>query len=163
MPIKSRIRTIPDHPKPGILFRDITTLLGDHLGLRIAIESLAQHYKGERIAKVAGIEARGFILGGAIAHQLEAGFVPVRKQGKLPLETIGQDYSLEYGTDRIEIHTDAIATGERVLELLFEEQSRRGLSLLLVTHDSRLGDRCQRMLTMGDGMIQSDSATPIPD
>ena len=115
MPIKSRIRTIPDHPKPGILFRDITTLLGDHLGLRIAIESIAQHYKGERIQKVAGIEARGFILGGAIAHQLEAGFVPVRKQGKLPMETIGQDYSLEYGTDRIEIHTDAIAAGERVL------------------------------------------------
>jgi adenine phosphoribosyltransferase len=115
MPIKSRIRTIPDHPKPGILFRDITTLLGDHLGLRIAIESIAQHYKGERIHKVAGIEARGFILGGAIAHQLEAGFVPVRKQGKLPMETIGQDYSLEYGTDRIEIHTDAIAAGERIL------------------------------------------------
>jgi adenine phosphoribosyltransferase len=117
MPIKSRIRTIPDHPKPGILFRDITTLLGDHLGLRIAIESIAQHYKGERIQKVAGIEARGFILGGAIAHQLEAGFVPVRKQGKLPRETIGQDYSLEYGTDRIEIHTDAIAAGERVLNV----------------------------------------------
>jgi len=115
MPIKSRIRTIPDHPKPGILFRDITTLLGDHLGLRIAIESIAQHYKGERIQKVAGIEARGFILGGAIAHQLEAGFVPVRKQGKLPHETFDITYDLEYGTDTLEVHQDAFADGSKVL------------------------------------------------
>ncbi len=115
MPIKSRIRTIPDYPKPGIQFRDITTLLQDPVGMRIAIERLVDPFKGIRIDKVAGIEARGFIVGGAVAHQLEAGFVPVRKKGKLPWETVGQEYKLEYGTDRIEIHTDAILEGEQVL------------------------------------------------
>ena len=115
MPIKSRIRTIPDHPKPGIQFRDITTLLLDPVGFRIAVEGLAQPFRGRKIDKVAGIEARGFILGGAVAKELGAGFVPVRKPGKLPHETIGHDYELEYGTDRIEIHTDAIAKGEQVL------------------------------------------------
>ena len=115
MPIKSRIRTIPDHPKPGIQFRDITTLLQDPVGLRISVEGLVKPFRGEKIDKVVGIEARGFILGGAVAVELGVGFVPVRKPGKLPHETIGQDYELEYGTDRIEMHTDAIAPGERVL------------------------------------------------
>jgi adenine phosphoribosyltransferase len=115
MPIKSRIRTIPDHPKPGIQFRDITTLLLDPVGFGIAVEGLAQPFRGMKIDKVAGIEARGFILGGAVAKELGAGFVPVRKPGKLPHETIGHDYELEYGTDRIEIHTDAIGRGEQVL------------------------------------------------
>jgi len=115
MPIKSRIRTIPDHPKPGIQFRDITTLLQDPVGLRISVEGLVKPFQGEKIDKVVGIEARGFILGGAVALELGVGFVPVRKPGKLPYETIGQDYELEYGTDRIEMHTDAIAPGERVL------------------------------------------------
>lgn len=115
MPIKSRIRTIPDYPKAGIQFRDITTLLQDPVGMRIAVEKLAAPYKGVRIDKVAGIEARGFIVGGAVAHQLEAGFIPVRKKGKLPWNTIGRDYELEYGTDRVEIHTDAILEGEQIL------------------------------------------------
>ena len=115
MPIKSRIRTIPDYPKPGIQFRDITPLLEDPIGLRLAVEGLAAPYKGMEVDKVAGIEARGFILGSAVAIALEAGFVLVRKAGKLPAETIGHDYDLEYGTDRVEIHKDAIKNGERVL------------------------------------------------
>jgi adenine phosphoribosyltransferase len=115
MSIKSRIRTIPDHPKPGILFRDITTLLQDPEGFRLAVQGLAEPFRGVRVDKVAGIEARGFILGGAVALELGAGFVAVRKQGKLPHATVGHDYELEYGKDRIEIHVDAIARGERVL------------------------------------------------
>ena len=115
MPIKSRIRTIPDHPKPGIQFRDITTLLGDEVGFRIAIDGLTDAFRGMNVDKVAGIEARGFILGGAVAKELGAGFVPVRKAGKLPHETVGHDYELEYGTDRVECHVDAVAKGERVL------------------------------------------------
>jgi adenine phosphoribosyltransferase len=115
MPIKSRIRSIPGYPKPGIVFRDITTLLQDPIGFRVTIERLVQGFQGNRIDKVAGIEARGFILGGAVAHQLDAGFIPVRKKGKLPWQTIGQDYELEYGVDRIEIHTDAILEGEHIL------------------------------------------------
>ncbi len=115
MPIKSRIRTIPDYPKPGIQFRDITPLFEDPIGLRIAVEGLAAPHKDMQVDKVAGIEARGFILGSAVAIALEAGFVLVRKAGKLPGETIGQDYDLEYGTARVEIHKDAIKKGERVL------------------------------------------------
>ncbi len=115
MPIRSRIRTIPDYPKPGIMFRDITTLMQDPVGFRLTIEGLVQPYKGRRIDKVAAIEARGFILGGAVAEKLEAGFVPVRKKGKLPNKTVGRDYQLEYGTDRVEIHEDAILEGEQVL------------------------------------------------
>ncbi|MCH8133566.1 MAG: adenine phosphoribosyltransferase [Myxococcales bacterium] len=115
MPIKSRIRTVPDYPKPGVQFRDITPLLEDPIGLRLAVEGLAAPYKGMEVDKVAGIEARGFILGSAVAVSLEAGFVLVRKAGKLPGETIGHDYDLEYGTDRVEIHKDAIKKGERVL------------------------------------------------
>ena len=115
MSIKSLIRTIPDYPKPGIQFRDITTLLEDAKGLRIAVESLAEPFRGDRIDKVAGIEARGFLFGVAVALELEAGFVPVRKAGKLPGATVGRDYELEYGTDRIEIHADALEPGDRVL------------------------------------------------
>lgn len=115
MPIRSRIRTIPDYPKPGIQFRDMTTLLQDPVGLRIAVEQLVAPYKGVRVDKVAGIEARGFVLGGAAAFLLEAGFVPVRKKGKLPWETVEQSYELEYGSDTVEMHTDAILDGEQVL------------------------------------------------
>ena len=115
MPIKSRIRTIPDYPKPGIMFRDITTLLADSLGFRKTVDELVQPFTGNRIDKVAGIEARGFIVGGAVAHQLGVGFIPVRKKGKLPWETIGQDYELEYGIDRVEIHRDAVSAGDRIL------------------------------------------------
>ena len=114
-PIKSRIRTIPDYPKPGVQFRDITTLLLDPEGMRAAVEGLSRPFAGRRIDKVAGIEARGFILGGAVASALAAGFVPVRKRGKLPWTTLGQDYAHEYGSDRVEIHADAIRAGERVL------------------------------------------------
>jgi len=113
--LKSLIRTVPDHPKPGVAFRDITTLLQDPRGIRAAVERLADPFRGQRIDKVAGIEARGFVLGGAVALQLGAGFVLVRKRGKLPWHTIGRDYALEYGTDRVEIHTDSISEGERVL------------------------------------------------
>jgi adenine phosphoribosyltransferase len=115
MDLKSAIRTIPDYPKKGIMFRDITTLLGHPRAFRRAIDELVQPYAGQRIDKVAGIEARGFILGGAIAHQLSIGFVPIRKKGKLPHTVIGEDYDLEYGKDRVEIHTDAIKPGDQVL------------------------------------------------
>ncbi len=115
MDIKSIIRTIPDYPKKGIMFRDITTLWQHPQGQRHAIDQLVWPYAGVRIDKVAGIEARGFVLGGAIAHQLSVGFVPIRKKGKLPWNTIGEEYELEYGTDTVEIHTDAIAEGENVL------------------------------------------------
>ena len=113
--IKSLIRTIPDYPKAGILFRDITTLIADPAGLRTAIDGLVWPFLTERVDIVAGIEARGFILGGAVAHELGRGFVPIRKKGKLPWRTIGQEYSLEYGVDTIEIHADAIHKGSRVL------------------------------------------------
>ena len=115
MPIKSRIRTVPNYPKPGVMFRDITTLLQDAEGFRLTIEQMLAPYHDIRIDKVAGIEARGFILGGAIANKLDAGFVAIRKKGKLPRQTVGQDYKLEYGTDRIEVHTDAILPGEKML------------------------------------------------
>ena len=113
--LKAAIRTIPDYPKKGILFRDITTLLGDARAFRRAVDELVQPYAGTRIDKVAGIEARGFILGGAVAHQLSAGFVPIRKKGKLPHAKVSIAYSLEYGLDEMEMHADAIAPGERVL------------------------------------------------
>jgi adenine phosphoribosyltransferase len=109
------VRTIPDFPKPGILFRDVTTLLRDKQGLRLTIEAFVERYATHGIDRVVGIEARGFILGGALAVALGAGFVPLRKRGKLPGEVIGQDYALEYGTDRIELHVGAIEAGERVL------------------------------------------------
>ncbi|MGA1351325.1 MAG: adenine phosphoribosyltransferase, partial [Burkholderiaceae bacterium] len=106
---------IPNHPKQGIMFRDITTLLKDAVGLRITVNEFVNRYSGMNIQKVAGIESRGFILGAPIAYMLGVGFVPIRKKGKLPSSTIAQEYELEYGTDVIEVHTDAIAQGERVL------------------------------------------------
>jgi len=115
MPIKSRIRTIPHYPHQGIMFRDITTLLKDPVGLRATIQEIVSRYKDVKIDKVAGIESRGFIVGTPVAYELGLGFVPIRKKGKLPAETVGRDYQLEYGSDRIEIHTDAIQKGDRVL------------------------------------------------
>jgi adenine phosphoribosyltransferase len=109
------IRTIPDYPKPGIMFRDITTLLGNARAFRRAVDEMVQPYAGAKIDKVAGIEARGFILGGAVAHQLCRGFIPVRKKGKLPHTVIGEDYDLEYGKDRVEIHSDAVSHGDHVI------------------------------------------------
>ena len=113
--LKDTIRTIPDYPKQGIMFRDITTLLGDARAFRRAIDELVQPWSGTKIDKVAGIEARGFILGGAVAHQLSAGFVPIRKKGKLPHTKVSIAYSLEYGLDEIEMHEDALVKGERVI------------------------------------------------
>jgi adenine phosphoribosyltransferase len=115
MPIKSKIRTVPHYPKTGIQFRDITTLLKDPRGFRVTVDELVLRYKDTKIDKIAGIESRGFILGAPLAYALGIGFVPIRKKGKLPAATIGQEYQLEYGTDRIEIHTDAISKGEKVL------------------------------------------------
>ncbi|WP_161674997.1 adenine phosphoribosyltransferase [Pannonibacter tanglangensis] len=109
------IRTIPDYPKPGILFRDITTLLGNARAFRRAVDALVQPWAGSKVEQIAGIEARGFILGGAVAHQLSAGFVPIRKKGKLPHETVRIAYSLEYGLDEMEMHKDAIRPGDRVI------------------------------------------------
>ncbi len=113
--LKAAIRSIPDYPKPGIMFRDITTLLGDARAFRRAVDELVQPWAGGKIDKVAGIEARGFILGGAVAHQVSAGFVPLRKKGKLPYKRVSIGYSLEYGIDEMEMHEDAIAHGERVI------------------------------------------------
>jgi adenine phosphoribosyltransferase len=113
--LKEAVRNIPDYPKPGILFHDITTLLGDARAFRRAVDELVQPWAGSKIDKVAGIEARGFIIGGAVAHQLSAGFVPIRKKGKLPHTTVRIAYSLEYGLDEMEMHADAILPGQRVI------------------------------------------------
>ena len=113
--LEAAIRTIPDYPKPGILFRDITTLLGDPRAFRRTVDALVQPWSGSKIDKVAGIEARGFIIGGAVAHQLAAGFVPIRKRGKLPHETVRIAYSLEYGLDEMEMHRDGIRPGEKTI------------------------------------------------
>ena len=113
--LRAAIRTIPDYPKPGILFRDITTMLGDARAFRRAVDELVHPWAGSKIDKIAGIEARGFILGGAMSHQLSAGFVPIRKKGKLPHETVRIAYSLEYGVDEMEMHKDAIRPGEKVI------------------------------------------------
>ena len=113
--LKSLIRSIPDYPKTGIIFRDITSLIAHAEGFSTAVKTLCEPYRGQGITKIAGIEARGFIFGGAMAEELGAGFIPIRKKGKLPGAVVGQDYELEYGTDRIELHEDAIVKGEKVL------------------------------------------------
>ncbi len=113
--VQDYIRTIPDFPHEGILFRDVTTLFADPRGFRMAVDQMVHQYAGVRIDKVVGLEARGFILGGAIAHQLSVGFVPIRKKGKLPAACIEQSYTLEYGEAVVEVHDDAITEGERIL------------------------------------------------
>ena len=113
--LRQSIRTIADYPKPGIQFRDITTLLRDAKAFALTVDALIEPWRDQKVDKVAGIEARGFILGGAVAHGLKCGFVPIRKRGKLPHETVRVAYSLEYGVDEMEMHTDAIRAGERVL------------------------------------------------
>lgn len=115
MPFKQYIRNIPDYPKKGVIFRDITTLLSDAQGFRKAVDALVHNHMIDQVDLVAGIEARGFILGGAVAHQLGKGFVPIRKKGKLPWDIIGEEYELEYGVDTVEIHVDSIAAGSHVL------------------------------------------------
>ena len=113
--LKFKIRHVPDFPKPGILFYDITTLLSDPAGFHDVIDALAAPYAGQGIDRVVGIESRGFILAAAVADRLGAGFVPIRKPGKLPSATIAESYALEYGTDQLEIHADAVGPGQRVL------------------------------------------------
>ena len=138
MDLKSLIRTIPDYPKPGIMFRDITTLMADGQGFKAAIARLTEPYRTEPIDIVAGIEARGFIIAGAIADRLGCGFVPVRKKGKLPWRTISQDYALEYGTDTLEMHEDALARGKRVL-LVDDLIATGGTAAAAVSLIGRLG------------------------
>jgi adenine phosphoribosyltransferase len=113
--LKDAIRTIPDYPKPGIMFRDITTLLGNARAFRRSVDELVQPWAGRKIDKVAGIEARGFIIGGAVAHQVSAGFIPIRKKGKLPHKRVSIAYSLEYGLDEMEMHEDAVVRGDKVV------------------------------------------------
>jgi adenine phosphoribosyltransferase len=113
--IRAAIRTIPDYPKPGIQFRDITTLMGNAHAFRRVVDELVRPWTEARIDRVAGIEARGFILGGAVAHRLSSGFVPIRKKGKLPHATVRVAYSLEYGIDEMEVHRDGVAHGERII------------------------------------------------
>jgi adenine phosphoribosyltransferase len=138
--LREIIRTIPDHPKPGIMFRDITTLLGNARAFRTVVDQLVQPYAGIRIDKVAGIEARGFILGGAVAHQLSVGFVPVRKKGKLPFRTISEEYALEYGVDAMEMHEDALKPGEQVL-LIDDLIATGGTAMAAIQLIERLGAR----------------------
>lgn len=113
--LEALVRTIPDYPRPGIMFRDITTLIQDAKGLKLSVDGLAEAFKDEKFDVVAGIEARGFILGGALAHVLGLGFIPIRKKGKLPHVTLSQEYALEYGVDSVEIHADACKPGQKVL------------------------------------------------
>ncbi|MBP8120933.1 MAG: adenine phosphoribosyltransferase [Burkholderiales bacterium] len=138
--IKSLIRTIPDFPHPGIQFRDITTLFNDAAGFRLTIDALVARYAGQAISKVAGIESRGFILAAPLALALGAGFVPIRKPGKLPAERIGLDYQLEYGTDRVEVHVDAIGRDERVL-LVDDLIATGGTALAAATLIETLGGK----------------------
>jgi len=138
MPIKSLIRTIPHYPKQGIQFRDITTLLKDPLGLKVTIDELFKRYEKQKINKVVGVESRGFLIGAPLAYKLGVGFVPIRKQGKLPAETVGHDYELEYGSDRVEIHADAIEKGERIL-LVDDVIATGGTALASIAVIEKLG------------------------
>lgn len=143
--LAAAIRSIPDYPKPGIIFRDITTLLGDARAFRRAVDELVQPYVGLKVDKIAGMEARGFILGGAVAHQLSAGFVPIRKKGKLPHETVRVAYSLEYGVDEMEMHKDAVLNGERVLlvdDLIATGGTAEGAVRLLTSMGSQVVAAC---------------------
>ena len=151
MPIKSRIRTIADHPKKGILFRDITTLIKDPVGFRLVIDSLTQRYirTGVQFDLIVGIESRGFIIGGALSYTLGKGFVPIRKAGKLPGEKISHEYALEYGTDKIEIHRDAIERGMNVL-LVDDLLATGGTALASAALIEKLGGTISEMAFIVD-------------
>ncbi len=140
VPIKSKIRTIPDYPKKGIMFRDITTLIKDPVGFRLVIDSLTQQYIREDVAfdVIVGIESRGFIIGGALSYTLGKGFIPVRKAGKLPAETVRHEYALEYGTDVIEMHKDSLSKGTRVL-LIDDLLATGGTALAAASLIEKLG------------------------
>jgi adenine phosphoribosyltransferase len=146
MPIKSRIRTVPDYPKKGIMFRDITTLIKDPVGFRLVIDSLTQRYVTGNIPfdLIVGIEARGFILGGALAYTLGKGFAPIRKSGKLPAEVESQEYALEYGTDKVEIHKDAFDEGSRIL-LIDDLLATGGTALAAASLIEKLGGTIAEM------------------
>ncbi|MBI5212330.1 MAG: adenine phosphoribosyltransferase [Nitrospirae bacterium] len=151
MPIKSKIRTVPDYPKKGIMFRDITTLIKDPVGFRLVIDNLTQRYiKGDvDFDVIVGIESRGFIIGGALSYTLGKGFVPVRKKGKLPAETIKHEYELEYGTDTIEMHKDAITKGAKVL-LVDDLLATGGTALAAATLIEKLGGVVSEMAFIVD-------------
>lgn len=144
MSLKEKIRTIPDFPKKGILFRDITTLLKDPEGFKEAVDLITDHCRNLNIDLVAGIEARGFILGGAIAYNLKKGFVPVRKPGKLPFNSINYEYELEYGKDSLEVHTDAVKKGDRVL-LIDDLLATGGTALAAAKLIEKLGGEVVKM------------------
>lgn len=152
MPIKSRIRTVPHYPKQGVMFRDITTLLKDAVGFRVTIGELVNRYAGTRIDRVAGIEARGFIVGAVLAYQLGVGFVPIRKQGKLPAETVGHDYELEYGSDRIEMHVDSVSRGDRIL--LVDD---------LIATGGTAEAACELITSMGGEIVECCFVIDLPD
>jgi adenine phosphoribosyltransferase len=152
MNLKDTIRTIPDYPKKGIMFRDITTLLADARAFRRAIDELVQPYAGSKVSKVAGIEARGFILGGAVAHQMSAGFIPIRKKGKLPHETVSIAYSLEYGVDQMEMHKDAVVRGEKVV--LVDD---------LVATGGTAEAACRLLTQMGAEIVAACFIVDLPD
>jgi adenine phosphoribosyltransferase len=150
--LKAAVRNIPDYPKPGIMFRDITTLLGNARAFRRAVDELVQPWAGSKIDKVAGIEARGFILGGAVAHQVSAGFVPIRKKGKLPFKRVSIGYSLEYGIDEMEIHEDAVLRGERVI--LVDD---------LVATGGTAEAACKLLMRMGAEILAACFIIDLPD
>lgn len=152
MPIKSRIRTVPHFPKPGIQFRDITTLLQDPVGLRLVIYELFKRYTRRQIDKIAAIESRGFIIAAPLAVQLGVGFVPIRKPGKLPADKIGHDYQLEYGSDRLELHADAILAGEKVL-LVDDLLATGGTALAAISLIEKLGGE----------LVESAFVVDLPD
>lgn len=152
MNLKDSIRTIPDYPRKGIMFRDITTLLADARAFRRAIDELVQPFAGSKVSKVAGIEARGFILGGAVAHQMSAGFIPIRKKGKLPHETVSIAYSLEYGVDQMEMHKDAVVRGEKVI--LIDD---------LIATGGTAEAACRLLTQMGAEIIAACFIVDLPD
>ncbi len=152
MPIKSRIRTVPDWPKKGIMFRDITTLLKDPVGFRLVIDDFMKRYKDSDIDVIVGIDSRGFILGGALAYLLEKGFVPVRKKGKLPHETESEEYELEYGTDTVEIHKDAMPKGQKALVV----------DDLLATGGTALAT-CRLVEKLGGKVVECAFIVDLPD
>ncbi|MEC4686549.1 MAG: adenine phosphoribosyltransferase [Nitrospirota bacterium] len=151
MPIKSKIRTVPDYPKKGIMFRDITTLIKDPVGFRLVIDSMTQRYITSDVEfdTIVGIESRGFIIGGALSYTLGKGFIPIRKKGKLPAETIEHEYALEYGTDVIEIHKDALKRGERVL-LVDDLLATGGTALASAALIEKLGAKVAEMAFIVD-------------
>ncbi len=152
MDLKAHIRTIPDYPKPGVMFRDITTLLRDPAAFAFVIAEFSNRYASRAIQKVAAIESRGFIIGAAVAIELGAGFVPIRKKGKLPGAVHGLDYELEYGVDRVEVHVDAVSLGERVL--LVDD---------LIATGGTAGAACQLLGTIGAEIVECCFVIDLPD